>query len=354
MTTPDSNAAQSPPNRFRQILQGIVKVLWRLSLSLLCLWGALAIYYSNLPWNWLRLVAALGFVAFGVWAIWRSGQQKMRLLFAGVFLGVVIWFATIPPSHDRQWRQEVDVMPRAIIDGDKVRLTGVRNYEYRTRDDFTVRYEERDVLLSKLTSVDLFISYWSLGAVGHTFVTFNFEDKPPICISIETRPEEGEGYAPIASMFKQYELIYVVGDERDLVGVRTDHRDEEVFLYEIRASPEAARRLFLVYLERINELSDRPEWYHLLKNNCTLNIVRYANAAGREGSFDLRHLINGWIDRYFYETGWVDNSMPFEELRERSHINAMAENAANAPDFSNRIRESLPGHMTNTPPSEVE
>src|SRR5262249_39636644 len=152
--------------------------------------------------------------------------------------------------------------------------------------------------LARLTSVDLFISYFMPGPVAHTFVSFNFDGAPPVCISIETKPEVGQGFAPVASMFKQFELIYVVGDERDIVRSRTNVRNEEVYLYRIRTSPEGARRLFLVYLERINELAERPEWYHLLKNSCTVNIVRYANVAGRVGRWDYRHLLNGWIDRY--------------------------------------------------------
>jgi hypothetical protein len=161
-----------------------------------------------------------------------------------------------------------------------------------------------------------------------------------------TEAEEGEGFAPVASMFKQVELIYVVGGERGLVRSRTNYRDEEVFLYQLKNPPEAARALFRVYLERINFLADHPEWYHLLKNNCCLNIVRHKNAAGREGSFDIRHLLNGWIDRYFYDTDMVDTSLPFEELRQSSHINEVAQTtdgALDALEFSRRIRESLPG-----------
>jgi Domain of unknown function (DUF4105) len=142
------------------------------------------------------------------------------------------------------------VMPRASIDGDRVRLTGVRNFEYCTRNDFTVRYEERDVSLSHLTALDFYVSYWSEGLVGHTFLSFIFDNVPPLSISIETRPEVGEGFAPIASLFKQFELIYVVGDERDLVGVRANHRGEPVYLYRLNASADV-RRLLLIYLARI-------------------------------------------------------------------------------------------------------
>jgi len=266
----------------------------------------------------------------------------MSLGFAGLFLSVLVWWISIRPSHDRQWRPEVSVMPRATIDGDRVRITGFRNFKYRSRDDFTMRYEEREFLISHLTSLDFFVSYWKKGPVGHTFLSFNFDNALPLCISIETKPEKGQGFNPIASLFKQFELIYVVGDERDIVRVRTNYRKEDVYLYHILTSPENARRLFLVYIDRINKLADHPEFYNLLSNSCTINIVRYANAAGRIGRFDIRHLLNGFIDRYIYSAGLVDNTLPFDELRRRSRINDAAQAADDAPDFSQRIRASLP------------
>ena len=178
--------------------------------------------------------------------------------------------------------------------------------------------------------------------MGHTFLSFVFDNTLPVSISIETRPEAGEAFPPLASLFKQFELIYVVGDERDIVRVRTNYRDEDVYLYRIKTSPENARRLFLVYLQRINELADQAEFYHLLSNSCTVNIVRYANAAGRVGRWGFRHFFNGFIDGYLYNSGRVDTTLPFEELRRRSRINEAAQAADDAPDFSERIRASLP------------
>ena len=274
----------------------LIAVIWFLCRAVPIAWASLAIYYSNLPSAGLRLALASAFAAFAVWAVWLSRQWRMSVIAIVLFLGVVAWWITIPPSHDRPWRPEVAVMPRAFIDGDHVRLTGVRNFDYRTRNDFTVRYEEREVLLSHLTGLDFYVSYFMSGPVGHTFLSFIFDNAPPLSISIETRPEVGEGFAPIASLFKQFELIYVVGDEHDLVGVRTNYRHEAVYLYHLNTSPDDARRLLLVYLVRINELADRPEFYHLLTNSCTINIVRYANAAGRTGRLDIRHLLNG-LDR---------------------------------------------------------
>jgi hypothetical protein len=334
------------PRSFRTLLPGLLRLviagLRFLFWTVLITWAALAMHYSNLPWPALRTSLAAAFVAFAVWALWLSHRRHMPAVVVALLLGVAAWWVAIPPSHDRSWRPEVAVMPRAFVDGDRVRLTGVRNFDYRSRNDFTVRYENRDVQLSHLTGLDFYVSYWSEGLVGHTFLSFIFDNAPPLSVSIETRPEVGEGFNPIASIFKQFELIYVVGDERDLVSVRTNHRRESVYLYRLNTSAENTRRLLLVYLDRINELADKPEWYHLLSNSCTINIIRYANAAGREGRFEISHFLNGLIDSYLYYSGRVDTTLPFDELRRRSLINEAAQTADGAADFPQRIRAALP------------
>jgi len=325
-----------------KILNWPIRGLCLLFQVLLIAWATLAIYYSNLPSAVLRVAVAMSFAILAIWLLLLSRDRRGSIVFAVLFLAVVAWWLSISPSHDRPWRPEVAVMPRAIIDGDRVHITGVRNFEYRSRNDFTARYEERDIQLSHLTALDFFVSYWSEGLVAHTFVSFIFDNAPPLSISIETRPEVGEGFNPIASLFKQFELIYVVGDERDLVRVRTNYRKETVYLYRLNSSLDKERELLMVYLKRINELADLPEFYHLLSNSCTINIIRYLNAAGRAGRFDIRHLLNGLIDSYLYHSGRVDTTLPFDELRRRSQINEAAQAADDAPDFSERIRASLP------------
>ena len=325
--------------RIGRSLLGAIKVLFQI---VLVAWATLAIWYSPLPWAWLRLGLAAAFLVFSIWALRVTKRRRMSWAFAALFLIVAVGWTFVLPSHDRPWRPEVAVMPRAIIDGDKVHFTGVRNFDYRSTEDFTVRYEERDVQISHLTAVDFYISYWKIGLVSHTFVSFIFDNAPPLSVSIETRPEVGEGYDPLASLFKHFELIYVVGDEQDIVRVRTNYRNEDVFLYRLNAPPEAVRRLFMVYLQRINELADHPEFYHLLGNSCTVNIIRYANAAGRTGGFDFRHLLNGLIDGYLYASGRMSSALPFSELRRRSWINDAAQRAGNTEDFPRRIRVSLP------------
>src|SRR3954447_11145566 len=153
---------------------------------LLIAWATLAVYYSNLPWAWARIALASVFAVFAMWSLWVTRRPQMGWAFAGAFLAVAIWFASIRPSHDRRWRPEAAVMPRATIDGDRVTIDRVRDFEYRSRYDFTPRYEQREFSLAHVKSLDLFISYWIHGPVAHTFVSFDFDNAtPPLCISIE-------------------------------------------------------------------------------------------------------------------------------------------------------------------------
>lgn len=311
-------------------------------LTLAVAWAVLALYYSNLPWPTLRLALAIAFLLFGILTWLRRRTPYMSALFWAVFTAIVVWWMFILPSHDRVWRQDVAVMPRAAINGDIVHISGVRNFEYRSRWDFAPHYKEREIDLSHVTGIDFYISYFMPGIVAHTFLSFTFDNAEPLSISIETRPENHESFAPIASLFKQFELIYVVGDERDLVGSRAVHRNEAVYLYRLNTSPEEARELLRIYIDRINALHDRPEFYHLLSNSCTINIIRYANAMGRTGGFDIRHFLNGLIDGYLYYSGRLNTNYPLDELRERAHINDAIRAAYGRENFSEEIRKSVP------------
>jgi hypothetical protein len=321
----------------------LLRAIKSFALALVVAWASLAIYFSPLPSPGLRIGLAVAMATFGIWALWISRRPRMKWIYAGLYLVVLVGWSFVRPSHDREWRPDVAVMPRAAIDGDRVRISGVRDFDYRSRDDFTVRYGEREVLLSHMTGLDFFISYWMPGPVGHTFLSFTFDDAPPLNISIETRPEVHEGFDPLASLFKKYELIYVVGEERDLVGVRTNFRGEDVYVYRLRVPAEVARRLFMVYVERINQLADRPEFYHLLSNSCTINIVRYANLIGRSGDFDFRHYLNGWVDRYFYDVRLLDTQFPFAELRRRSRVDPAVQASEDVEKFARHIRQTVPG-----------
>ncbi len=340
MKTPPAPARLWALRCFRRLLQALGGLCQFLAIA----WASLALYYSPLPSPALRTSLALAFAAFAIWALWIRADRRAFLAFAAAFLALLLAWAQLQPSQHRPWRPEVATLPQAHIDGDgdRIQLRHVRHFDYHTATDFTPHYEDREVRLSHLQSLDFLVSYWMPGPVAHTFVSFNFDNAPPVCISIETRPTVGQTYSPLASLFKQYELIYVVADERDLIRLRTQFRRESVYLYRTNSPPEAARRLFLSYLEKINRLAEHPEFYHLLSNNCTVNIIRHIREDGRPRPFDIRMLLNGYIDAYAYLIGALNTSLPFPELRARSLINPAAQASDQDPSFSARIRQALP------------
>jgi hypothetical protein len=239
----------------------------------------------------------------------------------------------------------VAVLPYAEIDGDDITVHNIRNCDYRTETDYTVHYYDKNFDLSKLRSFDLFLSDWGLKTIVHTLVSFGFEDGSYLCISIETRKEVGEEYSSIKGFFRQYELIYVVADERDLVRLRTNYRQgETVYLYRLKGdSLEAARQIFLDYFRYINKLKETPEWYNALTGNCTTQIRGHTRPYAGKVWWDWRILANGYIDELAYELEVLDTSIPFSELKQRSIINEKAKAADKDPAFSARIREGLPG-----------
>lgn len=304
------------------------------------LWAVLALYFAGPKALGLRVCLALGFAAFTLYALFRPHRKALRS-WSVAFVVVLAWFLSLRPSQERDWRPDAMVVPRITIRDGQALLTGYRDFQYRSRDDYTPRYLERTVDLAQLSSVDLFVSYWKPGAMAHTFLSFGFSNASPVCISIEARRERNERFAALPSLFRQFELIYVVGEERDIVRLRTNFRGEEVYLYPLRLSAEAARRLFMAYVTQINKLADQPEFYHLLNNSCTANIVRNANMAGHPDRFDLRFFLNGWIDSYLYEKALISQSLPFDILRKGSRITDAAKSAS-VDEFPQQIRAALP------------
>jgi hypothetical protein len=218
----------------------------------------------------------------------------------------------------------------------------LRNFDYRSETDFTPRWEERRFDLSRLVGIDLFLSYWGPTLIAHTVMSWEFEDGQHLAVSIETRKEKGESYSALRGFFRQYELFYVFADERDLIGLRTNHRGETVYLYRLPASPERARELLMIYVEQIDRLARSPGWYNALTHNCTTSIRLHAGQGGVWLPLDWRLLLNGNLDEYLYEQGRINRSLAFPEIRRRSDITAKARAAGSSPDFSGRIREGLP------------
>lgn len=308
------------------------------------IWGMGALYYSPLPTP-LRGGLATTFGLATVGAFLGLPRRRRTLLgFVLVWGALVGWWSTITPSNAREWQPDVAVLPSATVDGDRVTLHNIRNFEYRTATDFTPRYYDKTFDLRRLDSADLISSYWAGEAIAHLFGSFGFGGQDYVAISAEIRKERMEDYSTLKGFFKQYELFYVVADERDVIRLRTTYRQppEDVYLYRTRVPPAQARRLFLDYVRDINRLVEQPAFYNTLTTNCTTAILFHARASGGIARYNWKILFSGYAPAYAYELGRLDTRLPFAELKWLSHINARAHAAGDAPDFSQRIRAGLP------------
>jgi hypothetical protein len=332
-----------------RIVSALLTLLIAILMAAATAWGALAIYYSNLPGEGLRKILAAVFAAFGIamlgWYLLSAKPARPIITFSVLFLLLVAWWSTIPPRQDRDWAPEYAKLAYATFNGNLVTIHNIRNFDYRTETDFTPRYYDKTFDVSKLDSVDVIASYWMGDAIAHIFLSFGFSGKDFIAISIETRRQRHQGYSTIAGFFKQYELFYVLADERDLIRLRTNYRKdppEDVYLYRTRAPAANARRLFLDYIREINSLAEKPEFYNALTTNCTTSILTHThvNQAGLPLSWKV--LLSGYVPQYLYERAAIDTSLPFDELKRRSHVNAAAQAADQQSDFSQRIRVGLP------------
>lgn len=317
-------------------------------------WAALALWLDGPTSRPLAGTLVAGFVVAAI--AMPIGVRPLRRALVAVlvlWLAVLTWWLWIPARADRDWQPDVARLPSADIHGDVVTIHNVRNFDYRSETDFTERWEDRTFDLSHVRGVDGFFSFWGPTLIAHTIVSWEFDDGPPVAVSIETRKERGEEYSSVRGFFRQYELYYVVADERDVVRLRTNYRGEQVFLYRLRGSPGFARQLLLSYLTRVNELARAPRWYNALTHNCTTSIRAHVLEAQVQQAqvtypLDWRLLVNGKLDELLYERGQIATSLPLDELRARSDVTARAKAADQDARFSDRIREDLPPR----PPSE--
>jgi hypothetical protein len=327
--------------RVRKIL---ATILLAPLLLLVVAWTCGALYYT-FPVLALRAATAIAFAVGSLLAILLVKRKRRAIgAIALGFAATLAWFLSIPARADRNWRPEVAVMPSTEIDGDRIRVHGVRNFDYRTPDDFDVRYDDRTFDLKTLKAVDVYYSYWDQNeAVAHTMFSWDFGGTDVLCLSVELRREIGEEAGSLPGIYKQFELIYILGDERDLIRLRTNYRRERVFLVRSVLTPDEGRRVLLEVLAKVNRFRTQPEFYRTIGNNCTTSVVDLVNTVLPEKiPFTRKILMNGYAPEIAYANHLHRTDLPFEEWKRRSNIDDAALAADKDPLFSRRIREGLP------------
>jgi hypothetical protein len=311
------------------------------------IWGTMALWFM-LPGDGTRVFFMVGYAVLGVLGLVIGVVRRKLILallpFAIAFGALLVWWSSVEPSNHRDWQQDVAMLPKAEVEGSLVTLRSIRDFSYRSEIEYTPRWLEKTYDLRQLDTLDLIAVYWMGDAIAHIMLSFGF-DGEQVATSIETRKEKGEDYSTLAGFFRRYELYYVVGTERDLIGLRTTYRNppEDVYLYRVDAPKGNIRRLFLEYLGEINALHERPEFYNTAMTNCTTNVVMHVRAFQQRVPVSWKILMSGYFPELIYERGSLDQSLPFFELRRKSLINERARAKDDAEEFSRRIRHGLPG-----------
>jgi hypothetical protein len=308
-------------------------------------WSALALGVAGPPALRTALAAgaALVTIASVVALFMRRWRWRMVAAFGVVFAATLAWYFSLAPSNERDWVTENARLAYATIEGETVTLHNIRNFDYRSETDFTPAYYDKRYDLAQLQGVDVVATYWMGPAVAHIMLSFEFAGGDHLAISIEARKEKGEGYSTVNGFFRQYELYYVVADERDVIRLRTNYRKdppEQVYVYRLAGTPEAGRRVFMSYIEALNELKARPQFYNSLTTNCTTTIWMHSLVNPGHVPFDWKILASGFVPQYLHEQGrLVTDGLSFDALQRQSLVNPRAQQADQAPDFARRIRQ---------------
>ena len=303
-------------------------------------WAYGALHFDG-PSKALALAQLVAILAVFVFV---KGWWRKLAIFGGWFAIVLGWWLSLKPTNSGEWQPDVAQLPSAEINGDEVTIHNVRNCDYRTLTDYTPRWETRTVNLSKITGIDIAINYWGSPYMAHPIISFQFSDAPPLCFSIETRKRPGQSYSAIGGLYRQFTLIYIVADERDVIRVRTNYRKgEDIYLYRTVVTPARARERFLEYLNTLNRMRGTPRWYNAITTNCT-TAIRSQHPAAERVKWDWRMLVNGKGDEMLYDRHAIaTGGLPFAKLKQRALIDDAAKAANDDPDFSARIRAGRPG-----------
>jgi hypothetical protein len=320
-------------------------------MCLLALWGGFALWYQAPGGLTARsLVIAL-------WVLYCAGMLVLTWAhrpwlamgpwvgmagFALAFAAMLVWWGSIKPSNDRIWADDVARTLSGTVEGNRVVLHNVRNFDWRTNTDYTQRWESRSYDLDQLSSVDLITSYWSIPAIAHVLISFGFDDGQHVAFSVEIRREQTEDFSEIGGFFKEFELSIIAADERDVIRVRTNVRGEDDYLYRIQMPAGTMRPLFLAYVGQANGLVATPRFYNTITVNCTTLVYHMMSTIVGHLPLDYRLLLSGYLPSYVYKVGGLDTRRSLQQLHELGRITDRAKAADKSEHFSDEIRAGIP------------
>jgi hypothetical protein len=309
-------------------------------------WGGFALWYQISGGQVLKGLCVVLWGAFSLamltTALWQGRIALAVIAFSVALVGMLLWWTRLTPTNDHEWADDVARITTGTVDGTRVTLHNVRNFDWRTQTDYTQRWETRSYDLERLRTVDMIMSYWSGAAIAHMLIAFGFDAGEQVVFSVEVRRQKTQAFSEIGGFFKEFALSIIAADERDVVRLRTNVRGEDVYLYRLQLPQEAMRSLFLGYVGEANSLVDSPRFYNTITVNCTTLVYQMMKRIVGRLPLDYRLLFSGYLPEYVYRVGGLDRRYSLEELRERGHISGRAELSDRSENFSADIRRGIP------------
>jgi hypothetical protein len=316
-----------------------------LIVPLLATWGCFALWYQIPGGRALKGLSVLLWLSFSLamlFALWQVRLSLGILGFAVAFLVLLVWWQRLMPSNERVWADDVAEMTTGTVEANRVTLHNVRNFDWRSKTDYTQRWETRSYDLQHLSSVDMILSYWATQTIAHVLISFGFDDGAHVVFSVEIRPEKSEEFSEIGGFFKEFELSIIAADERDVIRVRTNVRGEDDYLYRIQLPVPAMRSLFSAYVDQANSLVHTPRFYNTTNVNCTTLVYHMMRHIVGYLPLDYRLLLSGYLPEYVYKLGGLDARYKLSELRAFGRITDRAKKSDRSVTFSADIRQGVP------------
>jgi hypothetical protein len=325
------------------VISILATLLLSLTVAVVAAWGALALRYKAPRGS--RIIGAslwTGFAAACIAAFWCGHLAAGVAAFALAHALLLIWWRSLRPSNDREWANDVAQTVGGKIDGSVVTLDKVRDFEWRSNSDYTPRWTTRSYDLARLQSVDMIVSVWARPSIAHMLISFGFSGDDYVAFSVEIRRDKRQSFSEIGGFFKEFELVVIAADERDIVRLRTNVRREQTHLFRLNLEPEVMRALFLAYVAEANALVREPRFYHTITGNCTTVLYRMLRRIVRRLPFSYRVLLSGYMPEYFYGVGYLDQRYPLQELRALGYVSERGRLADASPTYSTDIRRGIP------------
>ena len=330
----------------------MIVVIGKIAASVLMIamlaWGIAALRYKLSDSRALTRAGVAAWLAFGIaalFAFWSGSAALAASVFALASFALLVWWWRLRPSNTRIWNDDVARMTHGAVQANLLTLENVRNFDWRSRSEYTQRWETRTFDLERLCSLDMVLSYWAGPAIAHTLVSFGFRSAAGIehlVFTVEIRRRRGQLFSEIGGFFKMYELSIVAATERDAIRVRTNVRGEDDLLFRVRMAPAQMRSLLLAYVDAANRLADTPRFYNTITANCTTIIYQMVSRIVGRLPLNYRLLLSGYLPEYVHAIGGLDARLSVPELRRLGRISERAQRADASPDFSAAIRAGIP------------